>query len=120
MIWMWIGYSVFLIAVYVAMIVSYRCGLRGVAERIEELEKQLPEGMQDCTIRFVGCPTGHGRLTADNWTDAGCHWCKITALETVVTAVVEFEKIYQQPFREIEKVASEKMFDAVAELNKEE
>lgn len=35
--------------------------------RIAELEKQLPDGMKDCTIIFKQCPHGHGWLTAKNW-----------------------------------------------------
>lgn len=41
---------------------------------------QLPEDMQDCTIRFIKCDVGHGRLTATNWTDNGCPQCRIDKL----------------------------------------
>lgn len=43
----------------------------------ERLLGQLPESMQRCTIRFVECEKGHGRLTADNWVDNGCPKCKL-------------------------------------------
>jgi hypothetical protein len=44
------------------------------------LRAQLPEGMQHCTIRFVECPVGHGRLTADNWVSIPCLICECSAL----------------------------------------
>lgn len=49
--------------------------------RIRELESKLPEGMKHCTIRFKECEKGHGRLTADNWIDNGCPWCRIREFE---------------------------------------
>ena len=36
------------------------------ADRIEALQKQLPESMQECTIRFDQCAVSHGSLTADS------------------------------------------------------
>ena len=42
---------------------------------------QLPEEMQDCTIRFIKCDVGHGRLTATNWEEKGCPWCLIDKLK---------------------------------------
>ena len=54
----------------------------GHLARIKQLEAQLPETMQDCTIQFLQCDKGHGRLTAKNWaTPTGCHWCRIAELE---------------------------------------
>jgi hypothetical protein len=47
---------------------------------IGRLSAQLPEGMQHCTIRFIECPVGHGRLTATNWVDHGCTFCELAAL----------------------------------------
>ena len=63
--------------------------------RVEDLERQLPEGMKHCTIQFIECEKGHGRLKADNWIDNGCHWCQLAearnaALEEAA-AVVENE-----------------------------
>lgn len=49
--------------------------------RIAELEAQLPEGLKRCTIKFVECEVGHGRLIAKNWIDHGCPWCRIAELE---------------------------------------
>jgi cobalamin biosynthesis protein CobT len=42
---------------------------------------QLPDEMKHCTIRFIECEKGHGRLTADNWIDHGCKKCQLDALE---------------------------------------
>jgi len=50
-------------------------------ERVKELESQLPEGMQECTILFKECILGHGVLTATNWVQHGCQQCKIEKLE---------------------------------------
>lgn len=47
------------------------------AARITALESQLPEGMKHCTIRFIECEKGHGRLMADNWVDHGCLSCQL-------------------------------------------
>lgn len=60
-----------------------RMATAGVADdkRIRELEAQLPEQMKHCTIRYVECPVGHGRLTATNWVDVGCQRCEIMELE---------------------------------------
>lgn len=49
--------------------------------RVAELEAQLPEGMKHCTITFHECEIGHGRLSATNWIDNGCHWCTVAALQ---------------------------------------
>ena len=79
-------------------------------KRIAELEAQLPQEMQHCSIRFIECPVGHGRLTATNWVDSGCYVCRIAELEltmslargalsgssrpeTVAAAVSEFERV---------------------------
>jgi hypothetical protein len=51
--------------------------LKAKGDRIAELEGQLPEGMKYCTIIFKECEVGHGRLTAKNWIDNGCTWCRI-------------------------------------------
>lgn len=47
---------------------------------IDQLTAQLPPEMQRCTIRFIECPVGHGRLTATNWVDGGCPHCRIREL----------------------------------------
>ncbi len=61
---------------------------RNIAEqyyaRIAELEAQLPEGMKNCTILFKECEKGHGRLTATNWIDHGCEYCRIAELEAKI------------------------------------
>lgn len=49
------------------------------ADGVFMAQQQLPEGMRHCTIRFIECEVGHGRLTATNWVDHGCPWCKVGA-----------------------------------------
>jgi hypothetical protein len=44
-------------------------------------KEQLPEEMQDCTIRFKECDIGHGWLTATNWIQHGCPTCQIEKLK---------------------------------------
>jgi hypothetical protein len=51
------------------------------ADAISKLYSQLPEGMKHCTIVFKECPVGHGELTATNWVQHECVWCKIQQLE---------------------------------------
>jgi hypothetical protein len=46
-----------------------------------KVAKQLPTGMEHCTIKFIECPEGHGRLTAANWVQHDCLWCRIKKLE---------------------------------------
>jgi len=58
------------------------------AER-DRLRGQLPEEMQHCTIRYLQCDKGHGRLTAANWIDHGCYVCK---LESRAPAMTEAER----------------------------
>lgn len=58
---------------------EYFCG-NSAADEIERLQRQLPEGMGHCTIRFLQCEKGHGRLTADNWIDHGCQHCEVARL----------------------------------------
>ena len=56
---------------------------------IERLTAQLPDGMKDCTIRFKACPEGHGRLTADNWVEIGCHLCEVNRLYAEIAELKE-------------------------------
>ncbi len=51
---------------------------------IESLKKQLPGDMEHCTIRFIRCERGHGRLIAMNWRDKGCLHCEIKSLQAEV------------------------------------
>jgi hypothetical protein len=51
-----------------------------------QLHSQLPEEMQGCTIRFIECAAGHGRLTATNWLDHGCARCLELRLRDELTA----------------------------------
>lgn len=51
---------------------------------VDCLKKQLPDGMKDCTIRFIECTKGHGWLTADNWVQHSCSQCKIELLRKEV------------------------------------
>lgn len=56
---------------------------------IEALKAQLPDGMAHCTIRFIECPKGHGRLMATNWIDPGCAYCKISLLRDLLRQTME-------------------------------
>lgn len=56
-------------------------GKYALASDYDALAAQLPEGMKHCTIQFIECPVGHGRLTATNWVQHGCDTCRIRALE---------------------------------------
>jgi hypothetical protein len=51
-----------------------------MGEEIETRKKQLPSGMEHCTIQFIECPGGHSRLTATNWIDHGCPTCSLAAI----------------------------------------
>lgn len=51
---------------------------------LQRMRARLPEGMAHCTIRFVECPQGHGSLTAGNWVDSGCAWCKLAAANALL------------------------------------
>ena len=53
---------------------------RSTRSQALKVHAQLPEEMQDCTVRFVECPEGHGRLIAADWVDPGCPSCTIRAL----------------------------------------
>jgi len=59
------------------------------ADEISQLRSQLPEEMQNCTIRFLECPNGHGRLWATNWKDHGCPICEIESLQAAMQAVIK-------------------------------
>ncbi len=54
---------------------------RAMEAKIARLQAQLPEGMEHCTIQFIKCEKGHGRLTAANWTEHGCPHCEIERLQ---------------------------------------
>jgi hypothetical protein len=55
-----------------------------MAVECEQLRLQLPKGMEHCTIRFIECEKGHGRLTATNWVEHGCYHCEIEALRSLL------------------------------------
>lgn len=62
--------------------------LRVIAnEAVERLRASLPESMEGCTIRFIECPLGHGRLTATNWVPTGCLACELTAGNALLAEV---------------------------------
>lgn len=44
--------------------------------KIRDLEAQLPDEMQGCTVLFKECEKGHGRLTATNWVQHECLACE--------------------------------------------
>ena len=51
-------------------------------ETIKGLRSQLPESMQDCTIRFTKCEASHGRLLDAAWLPTDCPFCKINRMQT--------------------------------------
>lgn len=79
--------------------------LSAAREEVERLKGQLPEGMKDCTIQFKECEKGHGRLTAANWVQYGCHHCKIQALSAASEAR---EAALREADREIEEAITER------------
>jgi hypothetical protein len=56
----------------------------------KKLKAQLPEQMQECTIRFKECEAGHGWLTADNWIDHSCFICENQKLKAVLVGIDEY------------------------------
>jgi hypothetical protein len=61
---------------------------RAAQEENKALRAQLPETMQDCTIKFLECEKGHGRLTSTNWEDHGCQRCEVEALREKYDATI--------------------------------
>ena len=43
--------------------------------------RQMPDGMQNCTIVLKECILGHERLLASHWLDEGCLECAIDSLK---------------------------------------
>ena len=62
------------------------------AER-DRLRKQLPEGMEECTIQFKECPKGHGWLTAANWVQHDCPTCERDSLRRDVNTLNELVRL---------------------------
>jgi len=60
-------------------------------EQVEKLKKQLPDGMQDCTIEFKECSLGHGWLTATNWLPFPCPTCEKNQL---IADIVKLKGVY--------------------------
>ena len=50
---------------------------------------QLPTGMEHCTIEFISCPVGHGRLTASNWLPSDCKSCEIERLRKAIQVYLD-------------------------------
>jgi prefoldin subunit 5 len=76
------------------------------AER-DDLARRLPEGMKDCTIRFLKCEKGHGRLTADNWVDHGCYVCQLADAERRATGGQGVAQHYRKYCEEVESFSQE-------------
>ena len=49
--------------------------------RVQELEGQLPIGMEHCVITLHTCEKGHSWLSATNWRQTGCLHCRIERLQ---------------------------------------
>lgn len=58
-------------------------------ERMAKMQKQLPEGMENCTIVFEECKKGHGNLRGTNWVKHECGQCKIDGLGLKLRIAVE-------------------------------
>jgi hypothetical protein len=73
---------------------ALRDSLNAAQDEAVALRAQLPEGMEHCTIRFIECPVGHGRLSATNWVDHGCGTCERDALQASYhrVLVAEYDK----------------------------
>lgn len=80
-------------------------------ERIEQLEKQLPTGMEHCTIQFKECELGHGWLTATNWMQHGCKKCEMDKLQA---------KVAKYEHRERENGDAMKLIRETAEMLRQE
>lgn|GEM_PF-6552907 len=76
------------------IVADQRAHLAAAEVEKERLKKQLPEGMEDCTIRFIECPVGHGRLIAANWIDNGCPWCQLAAAQEREKELMRDARIY--------------------------
>lgn len=53
------------------------------------MNKQLPEGMQNCTILFKECEKGHGWLTATNWVPFDCPTCERDKLRLMIQDLID-------------------------------
>lgn len=79
--------------------------VKELTAEVERLKAQLPEGMEDCTIRFKQCPKGHWRLTADNWLDQGCHWCSIDLLKEEIKKLTLERDNFQSVAKQYSNIA---------------
>lgn len=61
--------------------------LAATENELAETQARLPERMKHCTIQFIECPKGHGRLTATNWIDGGCLVCRLAAVVALHVAI---------------------------------
>src|SRR3990167_5516727 len=62
--------------------------IESLRAKLAEAESRLPETMKDCTILFFECEKGHGRLTATNWIQHGCYFCRIAELEAQLAGCI--------------------------------
>lgn len=60
---------------------------------VENLKKQLPDGMENCTIVFEECEKGHGNLRATNWVKHKCVQCQRDALQEQVRVLEGIERL---------------------------
>lgn len=66
---------------YVGTIANLRANVHEAREIAHKVYDQLPDGMKQCTIKFVECDLGHSWLTATNWVQHGCPTCEINDLK---------------------------------------
>lgn len=84
---------------------------------VEALLAQLPEGMRHCTIRFIECKKGHGRLTATNWIDHGCQTCELE--EACAKALAELNDLRTKALAAVWLLPEDVGVQALLELREE-
>ena len=94
-------------------------------KRIAELEAenerrlgQLPDSMKDCTIRYIECDIGHGRLKAENWVDPewpcpSCYIAKLEAENERLRSLLNRAKPYIEAYEEATGESIEQILSAI-------
>lgn len=71
----------------VRLVDEYTENYKKLEAELERVRSQLPQEMQNCTITFMECSEGHGRLIANNWIDHGCQQCELERARKALTAI---------------------------------
>lgn len=72
-----------------ATIESLKSRIESLESEKEQLRKQLPKGMENCTIVSKKCKLGHGWLTATNWVHFDCPTCERDELRRKIKELEE-------------------------------